>query len=200
MKTLLQTELTRTSTSRLPTEHGDFLIHVFTDSATLVEHVALVMGDVKGGTNVLTSVHSECLTGDIFSSRRCDCGEQLTLAQQKIAELGKGVIIYLRDHEGRGIGLNNKIRAYALQDYGLDTVEANMALGLPIDKRNFSAASEILNLLGVVSIRLLSNNPGKFHALSQLGTQITAMETLKVLPNEHNLNYVTVKKLKLGHL
>ena len=190
----------KVSTSQLPTAFGDYLIHVYQDVKTSVEHVALVMGDVSAKENVLTRVHSECLTGDIFSSKRCDCGEQLVLAQQKITAEGTGVIIYLRDHEGRGIGLTNKIRAYALQDGGLDTVEANIALGLPIDKRKFEAAAEILLDLRVTSIKLMSNNPDKKNALEDLGILVKSLIPLKISPNEMNHKYLKTKQLKLGHL
>lgn len=184
----------------LPTAYGDYLIHVYQDIKTSTEHVALVMGDVNLQEDVLTRVHSECLTGDIFSSKRCDCGEQLALAQQMIAEAGTGIIIYLRDHEGRGIGLANKIRAYALQDQGLDTVEANVALGLPIDKRRFEAASEILNDLKVNSIKLMSNNPDKFNALQNAGISVSSLVPLRVSPNKSSHKYLRTKQLKLGHL
>ena len=190
----------RVSTSQLPTAFGDYLIHVYQDVKTSVEHVALVMGDVSAKEDVLTRVHSECLTGDVFSSKRCDCGEQLTLAQQKITAEGTGIIIYLRDHEGRGIGLTNKIRAYALQDGGLDTVEANIALGLPIDKRKFEAAAEILLDLKVTSIKLMSNNPDKKNALKDAGILVKSLVPLKISPNEMNHKYLKTKQLKLGHL
>ena len=187
------------SSSMLPTEFGNYVIHIYQDIKTSVEHVTLIMGKVSAEENVLTRVHSECLTGDIFSSTRCDCGEQLKLAQQLIAEEGRGVIIYLRDHEGRGIGLANKIRAYALQDNGLDTVEANIALGLPVDIRSFKIASEILKDLEVSSIRLMSNNPEKYNALKKSGILVNDLVSLKINPNKYNLKYLQTKKLKLGH-
>jgi GTP cyclohydrolase II len=190
----------KVSSSELPTAFGSYIIHIFQDAVTLTEHVALVMGDIKFKDNVLTRVHSECLTGDIFSSSRCDCGEQLKLAQQLIAKEGSGVIVYLRNHEGRGIGLANKISAYALQDQGLDTVEANIALGLPVDNRTFDAAAEILRNLEVKSIRLLSNNPSKCSALQSNGTIVKNIVPLKTSPNSHNFNYLQTKELKLGHL
>jgi GTP cyclohydrolase II len=183
----------------LPTEFGDYVIHIYQDIETSIEHVALIMGKVSSEENVLTRVHSECLTGDIFSSTRCDCGEQLKLAQKLIAEEGRGVIIYLRDHEGRGIGLANKIRAYDLQDSGLDTVEANVALGLPVDVRSFKIASEILKDLEVGSIRLMSNNPGKHDALEKSGILVNDLVSLEIDPNKHNLKYLQTKRLKLGH-
>jgi GTP cyclohydrolase II len=187
------------SSSMLPTEFGNYVIHIYKDIKTSIEHVALIMGKVSAEENVLTRVHSECLTGDIFSSTRCDCGEQLKLAQQLITEEGRGVIIYLRDHEGRGIGLANKIRAYALQDSGLDTVEANVALGLPVDIRSFKIASEILKDLEVSSIRLMSNNPEKYNALKKSGVLVNDLVSLEIDPNKHNLKYLQTKRLKLGH-
>lgn len=192
--------ITRVTTSKLPTAFGDYLIHLYQDAATATEHVALVMGDVDSQENVLVRVHSECLTGDIFSSKRCDCGEQLKLAQQLIAEEGTGIIIYLRNHEGRGIGLANKIRAYALQDTGLDTVEANIALGLPVDSRLFDSAADILIDLNIKSIRLMSNNPSKCGALTTSGTLVNSLVPLKILSNASNKYYLQTKKDKLGHL
>ncbi len=193
-------DIIKLSSSHLPTAFGEFLIHVYQDSHTLIEHVALVMGDIHAQKDVLTRVHSECLTGDIFASRRCDCGEQLALSQKQIAQAGQGIIVYLRDHEGRGIGLANKIRAYALQDKGLDTVEANLALGLPIDSRSFKVASDILFELGVQSIKLLSNNPAKCEALKNNGTKVSELVPLKVASNKTNKQYLRTKKTKLGHL
>jgi len=189
----------KTSSSKLPTIYGDFLIHVYTDTASGIEHVALVKGNVDDLEDVLVRVHSECLTGDIFASARCDCGEQLHIAQQLIADAGSGVIIYLRDHEGRGIGLANKIHAYALQDDGLDTVEANVALGLPVDTRSFSAAGEILKDLKVRSIQLLSNNPNKEIALKKYGVNVSRMLPLRTIPTSENTKYLKTKHDKLGH-
>lgn len=194
------TNIVKIASSNLPTAFGDYVIHVYRDLRTLSEHVALVMGVVHSRKAVLTRVHSECMTGDIFASKRCDCGEQLELAQRVIAEEGTGVIIYLRDHEGRGIGLGNKIRAYELQDQGLDTVEANVALGLPIDTRSFEIASEILQHLAVSSIRLMSNSPYKHSALSQLGVSVTSLVPLSIAPNVSNQKYLQTKQDKLGHL
>ena len=190
----------RVSSSELPTAFGNYIIHLFQDTKTAIEHVALVMGNVENKDDVLTRVHSECLTGDIFSSRRCDCGEQLELAQKMIAKEGAGVIIYLRDHEGRGIGLANKIRAYALQDSGLDTVDANIALGLPVDNRTFDIGAEILRNLGIKSIILMSNNPSKCEALKAEGTNIKSLVPLKIPTNSDNFKYIQTKKTKLGHL
>jgi len=192
--------LVKVSSSNLPTEFGDYVIHIYEDLSSHIEHVALVIGKVDLQDSILTRVHSECLTGDIFSSKRCDCGEQLQLAQQLIAEAKTGIIIYIRNHEGRGIGLANKIRAYALQDHGLDTVEANVALGLPIDKRSFETASEILQNLKVGSIRLMSNNPNKLQSLKKLGIKINSLVPLIIKPNAVNLSYLQTKQVKLGHL
>ena len=188
------------SNAKLPTAYGDFEIHVFRDLRTTAEHVALVKGDMAFKQDVLVRVHSECLTGDIFSSARCDCGEQLQLAQQRVAEAGEGVVIYLRNHEGRGIGLANKIRAYALQDKGLDTVEANLALGLPVDKRTFEVAAEIIEALHISSIQLMSNNPEKHNALVKLGIAVNNLLPLKTNPTVENQHYLITKQIKLGHL
>lgn len=192
--------LVKVSSSNLPTEYGDYVIHIYKDLITNTEHAALVMSKVDLQQNILTRVHSECLTGDVFSSKRCDCGEQLKLAQQLIAKAKAGVIIYLRDHEGRGIGLANKIKAYDLQDQGLDTVEANVALGLPIDKRSFEAAAEILLALQVNSIRLMSNNPNKLESLEKFGITVNSLVPLSIKPNEVNRYYLKTKQIKLGHI
>jgi GTP cyclohydrolase II len=187
------------ATSRLPTPYGEYQLHVYEDTRSQVEHVALVLGKVESQHSVLTRVHSECITGDVFSSNRCDCGEQFKLAQSLISHAKLGVIIYLRGQEGRGIGLSNKIRAYALQDTGLDTVDANLALGLPIDNRQYDIAAEILSSLQVSSIRLLSNNPKKSAALSDCGVTIDSVMPLEVVANSANTQYLMTKKQKLGH-
>lgn len=193
------TNITKVSSSTLPTDFGNFQIHIYRDNRSQVEHVALVMGKPSNQSNVLTRVHSECLTGDAFSSSRCDCGEQLKFAQQAIANKKEGIIIYLRDHEGRGIGLANKISAYALQDEGLDTVEANLALGLPVDLRTFEIAADILINLEVSSINLLSNNPQKYHALKGLSINVTQISPISISPKVENLKYIETKRTKLGH-
>lgn len=187
------------SSSHLPTEFGSYTIHIYQDPETDLEHIALVMGDVKAKPNVLTRVHSECVTGDVFSSTRCDCGEQLKLAQKRIHAEGAGVIIYLRGHEGRAIGLPNKIRAYALQDKGLDTVDANLALGLPIDNRTYDVAANILKLLDITSIRLMSNNPTKSEALTSYGILVNQLIPIETQLNDTNQAYLETKKNKLGH-
>lgn len=193
-------KLVKISESKLPTEFGDFVIHVYKDMLTSIEHVALIKGDVEYKKKVMTRVHSECLTGDIFSSVRCDCGEQLKLAQELIQKNGSGIIIYLRDHEGRGIGLGNKIATYALQDKGFDTVEANEMLGFSVDARDYTAASEVIKALKIESIDLLSNNPNKQKSLESLGVFIEDMLPLLVPENTHNFNYLRTKMLKMNHL
>jgi len=186
--------------STLPTRYGDFRIHVYKSADEDVEQVALVLGDVAGKDKVLVRVHSECLTGDVFGSQRCDCGEQLDGAMKKIVEEGAGVIVYLRGHEGRGIGLGNKILAYALQDQGRDTVEANLDLGLPVDTRDYQAAADILGDLGVQSLRLITNNPEKLAKLTQYGLQIVERVPIKTTHTPHNIAYLRTKRKKLGHM
>ena len=184
---------------RLPTEHGTYQMHGYQDSRTGQEHIALVMGDITTPEPVLSRVHSECLTGDALFSQKCDCGPQLKAAMQAVAAEGRGVIVYLRQ-EGRGIGLINKIRAYALQDKGMDTVEANLALGLPIDARDFTLAKHIYDHLGIHSIRLLTNNPEKLHTLQQVGINIVERLPLHVGINPENQNYLDTKAQKLNHM
>jgi 3,4-dihydroxy 2-butanone 4-phosphate synthase/GTP cyclohydrolase II len=164
------------------------------------QHIALVAGTISPGANVLVRVHSECLTGDALGSLRCDCGPQLRASMKKIAEEGVGVIVYLRGHEGRGIGLGHKIRAYKLQEEGLDTVEANVELGLPIDSREYGIGSQILVDLGVSEMRLLTNNPAKYGGLLGFGLNITERVALESEPTEHNRAYLETKREKMGHL
>lgn len=189
----------RTAQSRLPTRHGEFTAYVYRSPSDGIEHVALVKGDVAGSQGVLVRVHSECLTGDIFGSLRCDCGEQLDRAMAMIAEAGAGVVVYLRGHEGRGIGLTDKLKAYQLQDQGHDTVQANVALGLPVDSRRYDAAAVMLADLGVSSLRLLSNNPLKVAELERFGLEVVERVALAIPPNPENLNYLLTKQVKLGH-
>lgn len=188
------------ASSLLPTRHGEFTIHVYQPVGETVEHVAIVKGDITGKEGVLVRVHSECLTGDVLWSMRCDCGEQLEAAMVKIAEAGTGAVVYLRGHEGRGIGLANKIRAYQLQDQGRDTVEANLDLGLPVDTRDYQVAARILKHLGVKSVRLMTNNPRKLEKLAQYGTQIVERIPMLTAHTPHNIGYLRTKQEKLGHM
>ena len=183
---------------RLPTPWGDFQLHAFGDPATGREHAALTMGRVDDGRPVLTRLHSECLTGDGFYSLRCDCGEQLQAAMQKIAEEGRGAIVYLRQ-EGRGIGLVNKVIAYALQERGADTVEANRMLGFPDDLREYDEAKRLLAALGIASVRLMTNNPAKIDALTALGIPVVDRVPLHITPNPHNTRYLRTKVHRMGH-
>jgi len=186
--------------ARLPTRYGPFVAHVFRDLIDGREHVALVRGEVRGTGDILVRVHSECITGDLFGSLRCDCGAQLDAALQRVAEAGRGVIVYLRGHEGRGIGLINKLHAYCLQDDGRDTVEANLELGLPVDSRRYDVGAQILTSLGVTSIRLMSNNPAKFAALEGYRLRIVERVPLVTPLNAENAGYLSTKQAKLGHL
>lgn len=183
----------------LPTPWAEFRLHGFIDQATGKEHVAMVLGDVADGAPVLARVHSECLTGDGLFSQRCDCGAQLEAALRKIAEEGRGVLIYLRQ-EGRGIGLINKIRAYQLQDKGADTVEANELLGFPADLRRYDICKPILETLGVRTLRLMTNNPRKVSALESAGLLVDERVPLMVGHNASNRRYLATKKRKLGHM
>ena len=187
-----------TASCRLPTQWGEFTMHGFEDVRNRQEHIALTVGDISTGEDILGRIHSECLTGDALFSRRCDCGPQLEAAMKAIQQAGKGVIVYLRQ-EGRGIGLLNKIRAYKLQDEGLDTVEANLALGLPIDARDFSLAKYILDYLKVQSIQLMTNNPQKVDTLKALGINVTNRVPLHVGLNPENQHYLQTKMEKMGH-
>ncbi|HET7385964.1 MAG TPA: bifunctional 3,4-dihydroxy-2-butanone-4-phosphate synthase/GTP cyclohydrolase II [Nocardioidaceae bacterium] len=189
----------RVAQTRLPTAHGDFTAYGYRITIDGSEHVALVMGDLGDGTDVLTRVHSECLTGDAFGSRRCDCGPQLEEALDRIAEEGRGVLVYLRGHEGRGIGLVAKLQAYQLQDGGRDTVDANLDLGLPADARHYGAATQVLRDLGVVSVRLMTNNPAKTTSLQDYGIPVTERVPLTPHPNDHNIAYLLTKRDRMGH-
>jgi 3,4-dihydroxy 2-butanone 4-phosphate synthase/GTP cyclohydrolase II len=188
----------REAEAALPTQYGEFRIIAYRDTLTGEEHAALVMGEVAGGGPVLVRMHSECLTGDVLHSLRCDCGFQRDLALKMIAQEGQGVLVYLRQ-EGRGIGLVNKIRAYALQDRGLDTVEANLALGFPPDLRDYGVGAQILYDLGVRRLRLLTNNPRKVRALSGYGLEILERVPLRSGDNPHNRGYLAAKRDRLGH-
>lgn len=191
--------VTRVAVTTMPTAFGDFTLYAYESELDNQCHVALVKGDIIGKSNVLIRVHSECLTGDVFGSRRCDCGEQLASAMQRIEEEGQGVILYMRQ-EGRGIGLANKIRAYALQDSGKDTVEANEALGFAPDMRDYGIGAQILADLGLTTVRLLTNNPRKRVGLEGYGLKVTERVPLEIKANRFNQRYLSIKKSKLGHL
>lgn len=191
--------VTLAATATLPTRYGTFTSYAFRAEAENAEHLALVMGDVANRQSVLTRLHSECLTGDVLGSYRCDCGEQLDLALRYIAAEGHGVLLYLRGHEGRGIGLSNKIRAYALQEQGLDTVEANLELGLPDDAREYDSAAAILRMLKVTSVRLMSNNPKKFDTLAKHGIPVCERVALAIPARDENERYIRTKQIKFGH-
>ena len=183
----------------VPTSVGTFEGHVFTSLVDGLEHLALVLGDVAG-EDVVARVHSECLTGDVFGSRRCDCGAQLEMSLERIAEEGRGVVVYLRGHEGRGIGLAEKLRAYRLQDEGLDTIEANLELGHAADERNYAVAAQVLSNLGVESVVLLTHNPAKVGGLTELGARVVGRLSLWSEPTVENERYLSTKRSRLGHL
>ena len=189
----------RVAEAKLPTKYGEFTAIAYKSDVDPDEHLALVMGDISTKEPVLVRVHSECVTGDVFSSLRCDCGEQVVLAMQSIAEEGRGVFLYMRQ-EGRGIGFHNKIRAYALQDKGLDTVEANLSLGFPPDLRDYGVGAQILAELGLRGIRLLTNNPKKVVGLESYGLKVVETISIIIPPNPYNRDYLETKQKKLGHL
>ncbi|MFH9404760.1 bifunctional 3,4-dihydroxy-2-butanone-4-phosphate synthase/GTP cyclohydrolase II [Streptomyces sp. NPDC017638] len=189
----------REAATRLPTRHGVFTAYGYRSTVDGVEHVALVHGDLGDGEDVLVRVHSECLTGDVFGSLRCDCGPQLDTALGRIQEEGRGVVVYLRGHEGRGIGLLSKLRAYELQEQGHDTLDANLELGLPADARDYGAGARILADLGVRGVRLMTNNPDKTDALRRHGIEVTGREPMPVQAGEHNLRYLRTKRDRMGH-
>src|SRR2546423_753353 len=184
---------------KLPTEYGDFNLHLYQSKLDRQHHLALVCGEVAGKANVLVRVHSECLTGDVFGSRRCDCGPQLQQAMRQVAEAGRGVIVYMRQ-EGRGIGLAPKIKAYKLQEQGYDTVETNQKLGFGMDLRGYGLGAQNLAELGLKKIRLLTNNPKKVVGLEGYGLEIVEQVPIRVKPNPHNAHYLRTKREKLGHL
>jgi 3,4-dihydroxy 2-butanone 4-phosphate synthase/GTP cyclohydrolase II len=190
----------RITDARMPTEWGEFTCYVYESLLDGEQHVAMVRGAVQGEDNVLVRVHSECLTGDALGSMRCDCGVQLQMALQRIAAEGMGVVVYLRGHEGRGIGLAHKLRAYTLQDQGRDTVDANLDLGLPVDTRKYGTGAQILVDLGITTMRLLTNNPAKFGGLEGYGLEIVERVPLQTVPNPENIRYLRTKQQRMGHL
>ena len=187
------------ASANLPTKYGQFRAVAFKNNRDFKDHVALVRGDLEGAEAVPTRIHSECLTGDVFGSLKCDCGEQLERALEEIAESDRGILLYMRQ-EGRGIGLANKIKAYSLQDEGLDTVEANLHLGFDDDMRSYDIAAEMLRLLGPRSVQLITNNPRKIRGLAQNGILVVDRLPIRVLPNPHNVHYLETKKRKSGHI
>jgi 3,4-dihydroxy 2-butanone 4-phosphate synthase / GTP cyclohydrolase II len=191
----------REAVTRLPTRHGEFTAYGYRSASDGVEHIALVAGDPaeSGGEDVLVRVHSECLTGDVLGSLRCDCGDQLQASLERVQAEGRGVVVYLRGHEGRGIGLLAKLRAYELQERGRDTPDANLELGLPADARDYTAAADMLADLGVRSLRLMTNNPEKTDALTQHGLRVSGREPMPVQAGEHNVRYLRTKRDRMGH-
>jgi 3,4-dihydroxy 2-butanone 4-phosphate synthase/GTP cyclohydrolase II len=201
--------VTRVVETRMPNRFGEWRAIGYLSSVDGTEHIALVLGDLGAagtpgpagtpGADVLVRMHSECLTGDVFGSQRCDCGAQLEAAMTAIATEGRGIVLYLRGHEGRGIGLLSKLRAYQLQDGGADTVDANTELGLPVDAREYSTGAQMLADLGVRSLRLLTNNPAKVEGLAGFGIEVTGRVALPVTPTAENLRYLIAKRDRLGH-
>ncbi len=191
--------ISKISQAKVPTSWGDFICHVFQSKIDAIEHLAFVKGDVENNENVLVRIHSECITGDIFHSRKCDCGDQLGRAMDAIAKDG-GIFIYLRGHEGRGIGIGAKIKAYSLQEQGLDTVQANEELGFPVDDRNYEIAALILQEFKVGSIELITNNMNKVEEVESFGIKVA--KRISLIPNitNENLSYLKTKNAKLGHL
>lgn len=194
-----ETAVERVASCRLPTRFGVYTLCGYREIPDGGEHLVLLMGDVADGTDVLVRVHSECMTSEVLGSMRCDCKAQLDDAMRCIAVAGRGVVVYLRGHEGRGIGLLNKLRAYALQDQGADTVEANVQLGLPIDGRDYSVAAQILGDLGIDGVRLMTNNPAKYSALADCGLRLVERVPLLTAVSGENEAYLKVKQLTMGH-
>ena len=194
-----ESQVEKAADALMPTEYGEFRALGYRSKVDGVEHVALVYGDIGDGQDLLVRVHSECLTGDVFGSQRCDCGPQLQAALRQVATEGRGVVLYMRGHEGRGIGLLHKLRAYELQDGGSDTVDANLELGLPADARDYGTGAQILADLGVRTMRLLTNNPAKRAGLEGYGLAITDRVPLEIVPNRHNIDYLRTKRDRMGH-
>jgi len=192
--------VTRMGQAQVPTDWGNFTCTAFRSDIDDTEHLAFSMGDIQDGSPILVRVHSECLTGDVFASRRCDCGPQLQSAMALIAREGRGIVVYLRGHEGRGIGIAHKIRAYSLQDGGLDTVDANTELGLPIDSREYGVGAQILADLGAHKLRLITNNPAKYGGIEGYGLEVVERVALNPIPTEENLKYLQTKRDRMGHL
>jgi 3,4-dihydroxy 2-butanone 4-phosphate synthase/GTP cyclohydrolase II len=190
----------RIGEARIPTEWGDFTCYAYESLLDGEQHIAMVRGAVQGEEDVLVRVHSECLTGDVFGSMRCDCGIQLDAALARIAEEELGALVYLRGHEGRGIGIGHKIRAYSLQEEGHDTVDANLELGLPIDNREYGIGSQILVDLGITTMKLMTNNPAKYGGLEGFGLEVTERVALETIPNPENIDYLRTKRERMGHL
>ena len=190
----------RVGEARIPTQWGDFTCYAYESTLDGTEHLAFVRGAVQGQANVLVRVHSECLTGDVFGSLRCDCGPQLQAAMRQVAEEGLGVVLYYRGHEGRGIGIGHKLQAYRLQEQGHDTVDANLKLGLPIDSREYGIGAQILVDLGITTMRMLTNNPAKKGGLAGFGITITERVPLQIAPNPENIAYLRTKRERMGHL
>jgi 3,4-dihydroxy 2-butanone 4-phosphate synthase/GTP cyclohydrolase II len=190
----------RVGEARIPTAFGDFTCYAYESLLDGDTHLALVKGAVQGEDNVLVRVHSECLTGDVFGSLRCDCGPQLEAALRQVDDVGLGVVVYLRGHEGRGIGIGHKLRAYSLQEQGLDTIDANLELGLPVDSREYGIGAQILVDLGITTMRLLTNNPAKYGGLEGFGLEIIERVPLQSVPNPENIAYLRTKKTRMGHL
>lgn len=189
----------RVVSTTLPTEHGEFTAFGYRSLIDDSEHIALVTGDIDGGSDVLVRVHSECLTGDVFGSQRCDCGPQLHESMRLIQQAGRGVVVYIRGHEGRGIGLTAKLQAYRLQEQGLDTIEANVEQGLPVDAREYSVAGQILADLGLASFNVLTNNPDKVEALRGYGPVVADRTRIEIVPSHDNIAYLRTKRDRMGH-